>query len=192
MGEQANRRIPHIWNGYDIGLIKHRKVIDVSCGESHTGITVDTGLVLTFGCGDNGRLGHGDLRPRNKPKVVESLRDVFVNSICCGGKFTLLLTNDDTVMSCGHGQSGALGHGDRPTRASRRCDLKTFQTIKLLRNVQPFFISCGSMHTAVLCNNGNMLTFGYGESGIKNNNKSYCYCYSKCLCYLYFSPFFSH
>jgi len=74
LGEHANRRIPHVWNFYDIGLVKHRKVTDVSCGESHTALTVASGLILTFGCGDNGRLGHGDLRPRNRPKVVESLR----------------------------------------------------------------------------------------------------------------------
>ena len=155
-----------VWNLYDICLFKHRKVVDVSCGESHTALVVESGLVLTFGTGDNGRLGHADLRPRNKPKVVESLRgDVPVATVVCGGKFTLLLTRDGNVMSCGHGQTGALGHGDRPTRSARRSDLRTFQIIKLLRGENPFYLSAGSMHSAVLCGDGRMMTFGFGESG---------------------------
>ena len=82
----------------------------------------------------------------------------------CGGKFTLL-TKDNNVMSCGHGQTGALGHGDRPSRSARRSDLRTFQTIKLLRNKKTFYLSAGSMHSAVLCENGEIRTFGFGESG---------------------------
>ena len=77
----------------------------------------------------------------------------------------MLLTQDNNVMSCGHGQTGALGHGDRPSRSARRSDLRTFQTIKLLRNKQTFYLSAGSMHSAVLCENGEIRTFGFGESG---------------------------
>ena len=166
--EQTNRRRPHVWNLYDIGLFKHTKVKDVSCGEDHTAIVLNSGLVCTFGSGINGRLGHADNKKRNKPKVVESLRETHVSTVVCGGKFTLLLTSDQTnpiVMSAGHGQTGALGHGDRPTRSARRKDCRTFQVVKLLRDQRPFFLSAGAMHSAVLCGDGRCLTFGFGESG---------------------------
>ena len=121
-------------------------------------------------------MGHSDNKKRNKFKVVESLRDTHgvggkvtnVASVVCGGKFTLILTSDrenPLVLSAGHGQTGALGHGDRPTRSARRSDCKTFQIIKLLRGQRPFYLSAGSMHSAVLCGDGRAMTFGFGESG---------------------------
>ena len=55
LGELANRRKPHVWNFYDSIFTKHTKVIDVSCGEDHTAIVLESGLLLTVGCGDNGK-----------------------------------------------------------------------------------------------------------------------------------------
>ena len=224
LGEQANRRRPCVWNFTDALRNVHRRVKTVSCGEDHTVIVMQSGLVLSFGNGDNGRLGHGDSRPLSKPKVVESLRDMHVESVACGGKFTLLMVNaggstaslrgnvkvdrkskmEDKVkgigqgegggkgssvsseggqhknrrsagvggdggiivMSAGHGRTGALGHGDRPSRSARRSDCRTFQHIKALKEVaKPVSISAGAMHSAVLCADGRLLTFGFGENG---------------------------
>lgn len=38
--------------------------------------------------GANGRLGHGDLKDRKKPCLVEALKDRHVKSISCGSNFT--------------------------------------------------------------------------------------------------------
>ena len=220
LGEQANRRRPCVWNFTDALRCVHKRVKAVSCGEDHTVIVVASGLVLSFGNGDNGRLGHGDSRPRSRPKVVESLRDIHVEAVACGGKFTLLMAGSSglggtggtggsqekqkgnnggsskesnnkekskdkdkdkdararprrgrdgggggIVLSAGHGRTGALGHGDRPSRAARRSDCRTFQQIKTLKGQHPVAISAGAMHSVVLCTDGRMLTFGFGETG---------------------------
>uniref|UniRef100_A0A0E0C6M9 FYVE-type domain-containing protein n=1 Tax=Oryza meridionalis TaxID=40149 RepID=A0A0E0C6M9_9ORYZ len=63
-------------------------VEDISCGASHVTVLTSRSEVYTWGMGANGRLGHGDLKDRKKPCLVEALKDRHVKSISCGSNFT--------------------------------------------------------------------------------------------------------
>ena len=45
----------------------------IACGSGHTVILTSDGNVLTWGRGDDGRLGHGDNGWKYVPRVVEAL-----------------------------------------------------------------------------------------------------------------------
>ena len=77
----------------------HSKIIMVSCGEAHVAIINNVGEVLTFGRGQNGRLGHGNEHDTKIPHVVQFGRTdettrPRVSNICCGLKHTLALSED--------------------------------------------------------------------------------------------------
>ncbi|KAF2951831.1 PH, RCC1 and FYVE domains-containing protein 1 isoform X1 [Oryza sativa Japonica Group] len=63
-------------------------VEEISCGASHVTVLTSRSEVYTWGMGANGRLGHGDLKDRKKPCLVEALKDRHVKSISCGSNFT--------------------------------------------------------------------------------------------------------
>ncbi|RZC85704.1 hypothetical protein C5167_026378 [Papaver somniferum] len=63
-------------------------VEEVSCGACHVAVLTSRSEVFTWGCGANGRLGHGDTDDRKAPTLVEALRERHVKSISCGSNFT--------------------------------------------------------------------------------------------------------
>ncbi|KAI3995883.1 hypothetical protein MKX01_030689 [Papaver californicum] len=63
-------------------------VEEVSCGACHVAVLTSRSEVFTWGCGANGRLGHGDIDDRKAPTLVEALRERHVKSISCGSNFT--------------------------------------------------------------------------------------------------------
>ena len=58
-------------------------VRQVSCGYRHTAFVTTTGLLLTCGHGETGRLGHGDERTRQFPTVIaqESCLQVLLQAL---------------------------------------------------------------------------------------------------------------
>ncbi|KAL6615859.1 hypothetical protein ACP70R_038129 [Stipagrostis hirtigluma subsp. patula] len=63
-------------------------VEEISCGASHVAVLTSRSEVYTWGMGANGRLGHGDLKDKKTPTLVEALKDRHVKSISCGSNFT--------------------------------------------------------------------------------------------------------
>ncbi|KAE8717658.1 hypothetical protein F3Y22_tig00110044pilonHSYRG00351 [Hibiscus syriacus] len=63
-------------------------VEEISCGAYHVGVLTSRSEVFTWGRGDNGRLGHGDMENRKTPTLIEALRDKHVKNISCGSNFT--------------------------------------------------------------------------------------------------------
>lgn len=63
-------------------------VEDIACGAYHVCAITSRSELFTWGCGANGRLGHGDAEDRNTPTMVEALKDRHVRSISCGSNYT--------------------------------------------------------------------------------------------------------
>ncbi|XP_070460818.1 X-linked retinitis pigmentosa GTPase regulator isoform X6 [Equus przewalskii] len=56
--------------------IKDQKISYISCGENHTALITDTGLIYTFGDGRHGKLGLG----------LENFTNQFVPTLCCSSR----------------------------------------------------------------------------------------------------------
>ena len=79
------------------------KILNVSCGTSHTACVGSGGELYVWGCGDGGRLGIGDLATYYKPRLVEDLLHEKIADVSCGHYQTLVLTVIFSEMS-GQGQ----------------------------------------------------------------------------------------
>ena len=92
------------------------KVASASLSCSHAAVVVsDDNRVSTWGHGGNGALGLEQhiisyLDPPC-PTPVSSINSQ-IKQVACGRDFTLMLTMEGSVYSCGSGAFGKLGHGD--------------------------------------------------------------------------------
>lgn len=84
-------------------------VIQVSCGESHSGIVCIKNkekICMTWGNNTYGQLGINS--DDNSEKPVRSLVS-DIKELACGSDFSLFLTNSGQVLSCGKNNLGQLG-----------------------------------------------------------------------------------
>ena len=75
-------------------------------------VVLESGTLVAFGLGENGRLGLGDELKRTTPTVVQELCEemlddeivreaVKVKAVACGGRHTLVLSRDRQVYTFG-------------------------------------------------------------------------------------------
>ncbi|XP_043107901.1 retinitis pigmentosa GTPase regulator b isoform X4 [Puntigrus tetrazona] len=81
-------RLPRVVEHFRRGRVKH-----VECGENHTALITDSGLLYTFGDGRHGKLGLGEENFTNqfKPTLCPRFLDYHVHSVTCGGCHMLVL-----------------------------------------------------------------------------------------------------
>lgn len=105
-----------------------------------SGLLTEKGLLMTWGCGDNGRLGHGDPKSRSSPTPVQNLRtgktksdEMKVGPSPCGHSATdlawggrqvvdfaigqyhmIVLTETLDIFAFGRNHLGQLGLGEAP------------------------------------------------------------------------------
>ena len=160
-------------DGYD-----GTNAVSVSCGEYHTGILLKTGKVLMFGYGRYGQLGYdvNNTSSSNIPVAVSETTDSGYDgtnaiSISCGSYHSAILLNSGKVLMFGAGWYGQLGNGKDLYCESE--NLNSNIPVKVVENdgydgTNAIMVKCGNYYTAILLNNGKVLTFGsndYGESG---------------------------
>ena len=76
-------------------------VVSLSMSNTHSAAALFDGTVLTWGDGRGGA----------SPVPVISLK-TSITQVACGIDFTLMLSKEGKVLSCGRGDLGKLGHGD--------------------------------------------------------------------------------
>ncbi len=85
----------------------------------------------------------------------------------CGGEFTLLISDNRIVMSCGRGDRGALGHGPGTLEDCLRPKL-----IEELLSLDTVGVACGESHAvAITSERGGVFTWGEGMHGRLGNGK---------------------
>ncbi|XP_056107333.1 retinitis pigmentosa GTPase regulator b isoform X2 [Rhinichthys klamathensis goyatoka] len=81
-------RLPRVVEHFRRGRVKH-----VDCGENHTALITDSGLLYTFGDGRHGKLGLGEENFTNqfRPTLCTRFLNCHVHSVTCGGCHMLVL-----------------------------------------------------------------------------------------------------
>ncbi|XP_055810139.1 ultraviolet-B receptor UVR8 isoform X2 [Solanum dulcamara] len=90
----------------------------LSCGGAHAIALTPGGRVLTWGRGNSGQLGHGEMANCLHPKSVESLEGIFIKHVSAGWNHSGFVSDNGYVFTCGDGSFGQLGHGDYISRCS--------------------------------------------------------------------------
>uniref|UniRef100_A0A8C4T2S5 E3 ubiquitin-protein ligase MYCBP2 n=1 Tax=Erpetoichthys calabaricus TaxID=27687 RepID=A0A8C4T2S5_ERPCA len=84
------------------------RAVQVSCGFHHSVVLMENGDVYTFGYGQHGQLGHGDVNSRGSPTLVQSLPGPSIH-VTAGSNHTAVLLMDGQVFTFGSFSKGQLG-----------------------------------------------------------------------------------
>ena len=84
------------------------KVAKVACGDSHVIALTESNQVLTWGCGEHGRLGHGDEDDRLEPTEIifafkHTFKDVFAGPDC-----SFIGTMEGRILAFGNNEFNKL------------------------------------------------------------------------------------
>lgn len=135
------------------------RVTHVSACHNHAAFVTQSGEVFT--CGDNSSFccGHCDTgRPIFRPRLVEALREVSCKQVAAGLSFTVFLTRQGHVYTCGTNAQGQLGHGDN-------LDRPTPKLVESLASVGSVVqISAGPSYALAVTEEGIVYSWGSGTN----------------------------
>ena len=147
-------------------------------GENHTCVLTSTGDIYTWGRGDYGQLGHGDLLGRDTPTLLKAFDNRSQpRKIATGADFIFVLTYSGAVYSWGRNAFGQLGHGAPTARAvaGASADEPAPRLVRFFSgdndeveegDIAVTAISCGAHHVvAVSAGRGAVYAWGRGEHG---------------------------
>ncbi|XP_053493319.1 alsin [Ictalurus furcatus] len=98
--------------------------------------------VWSWGRGQEGQLGHGDVLPRLQPLCIKSLSGKEVVRVAAGALHSLALTAQSQVYSWGSNSFGQLGHMESPSTIPHLA--------KLSEGIRAWDIAAGQHHTLLL------------------------------------------
>ncbi|XP_065833929.1 serine/threonine-protein kinase Nek8-like isoform X2 [Oscarella lobularis] len=153
LGAGSARREAAVVSSYVEGL-SGVTIKQVACGDLFTACLTDRGILMTFGNGVNGALGHGDYNDVAQPKIVEALLHTSVNRVSCGACHMAAIAVDNDVSSLctwGRGDNGRLGLGNLTTHPVP-------QTVSFKHKLKKMY--CGTDCTVVISENGRLFACG--------------------------------
>ncbi|KAI3990988.1 hypothetical protein MKX01_026172 [Papaver californicum] len=136
-----------------------RQVLLISAGASHSVALLSGNVVVSWGRGEDGQLGHGDAEDRPFPTQMSALDGHEIISITCGADHATAYSESlMQLYSWGWGDFGRLGHGNSS-------DLFTPQPIKTLGGVRIKQIACGDSHCLAVTMHGEVQSWGRNQNG---------------------------
>mmetsp|Transcript_1477 Transcript_1477/g.2016 ORF Transcript_1477/g.2016 Transcript_1477/m.2016 type:complete len:602 (-) Transcript_1477:2-1807(-) len=148
-----------------IGRLNKVKIRQVSCGASHCLALADEDI-YSWGCGNGGRLGHGDTNTYDVPRAIEALHGECVLQVVCGTWHSAALviwpplTVGGVVYTWGSGYHGQLAQLDTQV-ALEPAPVEYFLDFHLPVR----FVSCGPYHCAAITVDQELYTWGSNMHG---------------------------
>ncbi|XP_056414892.1 X-linked retinitis pigmentosa GTPase regulator isoform X2 [Hyla sarda] len=112
----------------EVDALKLHKIRYVACGENHTAVITDKGLLYTFGDGRYGKLGLGEENFTNQfsPTLCKNFLKFTIQSVACGGCHMLVFAiprpKESELVICEELKENYLmvnGEGERSTTLQR-------------------------------------------------------------------------
>ncbi|CAN8313152.1 unnamed protein product [Cochlearia groenlandica] len=130
----------------------------LSCGGAHVVALTSGGKALTWGRGNSGQLGHGDIDNTCLPKQVSFFDDFVITQASAGWSHSGFVSDSGCVFTCGNGSFGQLGHGDNKS-------LATPAKVSYFEDKSVEMVACGMRHSLVLFQGNQVCGFGSGKRG---------------------------
>ena len=115
----------------------------ITCGGKHSLVTTTDGDLYTFGCGQQGQLGHRTAKNVFKPRFVQDFDGKKIQLTAAGLHHSIVMTQAGDIYVCGSNRDGQLGLGDTETRTG-------FAHLKSLSDKNVYRIFAGGNHSWVL------------------------------------------
>ncbi|KAJ4973041.1 hypothetical protein NE237_006215 [Protea cynaroides] len=121
--------------------------------------------VYSVGCGLGGKLGHGSLTDERYPRLIEQFQALNLQpvGVAAGAWHAAVVGADGRVCTWGWGRYGCLGHGDEESELVPK-------VVKGLNKVKAVHVAAGDYTTFVVCESGDVYSFGCGESSSLGHN----------------------
>eukprot|EP01133_Synstelium_polycarpum_P006806 gene6806-7911_t len=142
------------------------KITDIFSGSDHVVALTDSCDLLSWGCGDFGKLGHGNAQSQYTPREVASLRGQATSMVACGFGHTIMVTSDNGVYGTGWNKQGQLGVGDLMDRLTPE-RLQFFDSSQEFGSVTQ--VAAGRSHSACITDQGIAFTWGDAAKGKLGN-----------------------
>ncbi|EDK31655.2 chromosome condensation regulator RCC1 repeat protein (macronuclear) [Tetrahymena thermophila SB210] len=143
-----------------VSALSKYKVMQVSCGHSHTCAIIDSGELFSWGDSSEGQLGINSNGSHYNPQLVNfsDLKGIntFVTDVSCGYYHTVAVLKNGQVCSFGSGKKGQLGTGNQN---------KQYKPFLLNSLSQIIKVKCGFYHTLFLDESGRVYSCGLNDEG---------------------------
>ncbi|XP_070070832.1 probable E3 ubiquitin-protein ligase HERC3 isoform X1 [Drosophila takahashii] len=159
LGVKSPKELTHCNHPLQLTTVLGIPLAAIACGGNHSFLISKSSAVFGWGRNNCGQLGLNDEMNRNYPTQLKTLRTLGVRFVACGDEFSVFLTNEGGVFTCGAGAYGQLGHGFGSNEMLPRMVMELMgSTITQ--------VACGNRHTmALVPSRGRVYAFGLGSSG---------------------------
>ena len=159
-------------------------VKSIACGDYHVIALTKDNRVFTWGCGEFGRLGHGDEDDQAEPKEINFDLKYKFQEIYAGSDYSFLLTKEGRVLAFGNNENNkmclneyTIGLKNPNTNHVNKIHKENSQIVyqqlkpklvKIFLSLKIAKICPGQEHTAIIDISGRLFTFGsnkYGQLG---------------------------
>lgn len=125
----------------------------LACGDMHACALTSTGLLFTWGTGNSGRLGHGDIMDKREPTLLRHSTTVPFKQMACGFAFTGAVSVEGKLYTWGAHSNGRLGLNVQENQLIPR-------KVSALDGLTVASFHAGSVNSTVVTNQGHVYTFG--------------------------------
>ncbi|XP_064637694.1 E3 ubiquitin-protein ligase HERC2-like isoform X2 [Lineus longissimus] len=132
------------------------KKVAVNSGGKHCLALSAEGEVYSWGEAEDGKLGHGNRSPCDRPRVIEGLQGKDVVDIAAGGAHSAALTANGELYTWGKGRYGRLGHGDSEDQSKPKM-------VEALKGHRVIDVACGSGDAQTLCLTDDDTAWSWGD-----------------------------
>ncbi|XP_030830819.1 alsin isoform X3 [Strongylocentrotus purpuratus] len=125
--------------------LKSENVADVVCGNNHTGVVCEDGIVFCWGDSTNGQCGIGVSEKVNIPTQVhisDADCDPVITQLSCGDSHTLAMSTQGEVWAWGTGPQLGLSTGSTPVLSPKK--------VSALMGRKVLQMACGGTMSLVL------------------------------------------
>ncbi|XP_066910104.1 serine/threonine-protein kinase Nek8-like [Clytia hemisphaerica] len=151
--DQGSRANYNVLSPKIIGDLTQSNIQQVCCGDKFVAVRSDQGILMTWGSGEDGCLGHGNTNDVSHARVVEDLVGSTVAQISCGSAHMMALTTEQQVFVWGRGSHGNFGLNDRHNRCNPT-------NVPLPMDTKPRSVVCGTDCSFIITDKGAVYACG--------------------------------
>ncbi|GMH01537.1 hypothetical protein Nepgr_003376 [Nepenthes gracilis] len=170
----CNIRLGHQTDSADVmprpllGALENAPVVQIAAGYCYLLALAcqPSGMsVYSIGCGLGGKLGHGSRTDEKYPRLIEQFQTLKLQPvvIAAGAWHAAVVGKDGRVCTWGWGRYGCLGHGNEECKSAPK-------VVEALSDVKAVHVATGDYTTFVVSDDGDVYSFGCGESSSLGHN----------------------